>query len=52
MEERRAARGRDDDVQKVAESRYQSYLDETVPAIDFLRCYVHKVIEVSEAFDL
>ncbi|KAL8954399.1 MAG: hypothetical protein Q9183_007144 [Haloplaca sp. 2 TL-2023] len=52
MKERLAARGRNDDAQEIAESRYQSYLEETVPAIEYLKRGEHEVVEVSDASDL
>ncbi|KAL8866445.1 MAG: hypothetical protein Q9174_006300, partial [Haloplaca sp. 1 TL-2023] len=44
---RLSARGRDDDAHEIAESRFHSYLNETVPAIDHLKDHEHQVMAVS-----
>ncbi|KAL8728068.1 MAG: hypothetical protein Q9181_005479 [Wetmoreana brouardii] len=51
LEERRAKRSRPDDDQKIAEARYQGYLDQTVPAIEHLRQTLDYMKEVTSDKD-
>lgn len=49
MEKRLAALGKSDEEMNIARSRYQGYINETLPTIEYLRGVVPKVVPVTSA---
>ncbi|KAL8761352.1 MAG: hypothetical protein Q9184_002517 [Pyrenodesmia sp. 2 TL-2023] len=49
MEQRLAAPGKSDEEKKSARNRYQGYVNETLPTIEYLRGVVSKVVPVTSA---